>query len=202
MSKEGEQPVRTLSDLWQKFQRAAYRKAFVRAEAKRVIPFQISAIRKARGWSQEELARRSGLTQGVISRAEDPDYGNLTVNTAVRIANGFDIAFVGKFVPYSELGKWHASLSEAVAGDVPSFDVENAKGCPEETTATAEAIGRGPAPSPPVHASSLVFSSQSQHEITPYLYGVNLAPEDLHALVADASANQPGQQAHGGSAAR
>lgn len=114
------------SDLWRKFQRAAYRKSFVDAEVKRVIPFQVSAIRKARGWSQEELARRSGLTQGVISRAEDPDYGNLTFNTVIKIANGFDVAFVGKFIPYSELANWYASISEASTGDVPDFDTENA----------------------------------------------------------------------------
>lgn len=117
--------MRTLSDLWRKFQRAAYRKAFVGAEVKRVIPFQISAIRKLRGWSQEELARRSGLTQGVISRSEDPDYGNLTLNTVIKIANGFDVAFVGKFVPYSELANWYSSMSETSAGDVADFDKEN-----------------------------------------------------------------------------
>src|SRR5258708_4123524 len=105
------------SDLWRKFQRAAYRKAFVGAEIKRLIPSQISAIRKARGWSQGDLARRSGLTQGVISRAEDPDYGNLTFNTVIRIANGFDVAFVGKFIPYSALAHWYSSMSEASASN-------------------------------------------------------------------------------------
>lgn len=131
--------MRTFRDLWIKLKRSVgFRKAFVGAEVKRLIPFQISAIRNVRGWSQEELARRAGLTQGVISRAEDPDYGNLTFNTVIKIANGFDVAFVGKFVPYSELTDWYVKLSEESAGNVPSFGQEdNAMG---EAPATLESV--------------------------------------------------------------
>ena len=140
--------MRMFNDLWRKFQRAAYRKAFVGAEIKRVIPFQISAIRKARGWSQGDLARRSGLTQGVISRAEDPDYGNLTFNTVIRIANGFDVAFVGKFIPYSELAHWYSSMSEASVGNVPDFDTENG--------AVTELIYTALAPTAPLRVEDLM----------------------------------------------
>jgi transcriptional regulator with XRE-family HTH domain len=89
-----------------------------------MVPFQIQILRKQRGWSQEQLAEAAGVTQGVISRAEDPDYGNLTINTILRIANGFDVAFIGKFAPYGELDDWFGSLSEKI--HVPSFDEENA----------------------------------------------------------------------------
>jgi hypothetical protein len=61
----------------------------------------------------------------VISRAEDPDYGNLTLNTAIAIAGGFDVAFVAKYVPFSELGTNVVELSESTAGSVPSFSQEN-----------------------------------------------------------------------------
>ncbi len=102
-----------LSDLWQKFSRSqSYREAFVSAQLKRGIPAQIRVLLKQRGWSQSDLAERSGLTQGAISRAADPDYGNLTLNNILKIAAGFDVAFVGKFVPFSELAKWHDTLSE------------------------------------------------------------------------------------------
>src|SRR5438552_2501278 len=77
-----------------------YREAFVASFLKRYIPFQIRAIRKKRRISQPALAEASKITQGVISRAEDPDYGNLTLNTVLRIAAGFDLAFVGKFVRF------------------------------------------------------------------------------------------------------
>lgn len=117
----------TFSTVWTKLREngPAYRKAFVGSQLKRLIPFQVNALRKKRGWSQEELAKRSGLTQGVISRAEDPDYGNMTFNTVISIAGGFDVAFVGKFVPFSELDDYFVGLSEESAGSIPSFEGEN-----------------------------------------------------------------------------
>ena len=112
-NKAGQPFVSALSNLWQKFSRSKkYREAFVSAQLKRGIPAQIRLLLKQRGWSQAELAERSGLTQGAISRAADPDYGNLTLNNILKIAAGFDVAFVGKFVPFSEFAKWQESLSE------------------------------------------------------------------------------------------
>jgi transcriptional regulator with XRE-family HTH domain len=127
MNKEGGQSVRTFESIWTKLEEngAAFRRAFVAAQVKRLIPFQIHALRKNRGWSQEELAKRSGLTQGVISRAEDPDYGNLTLNTAIAIAGGFDVAFVAKYVPFSELDNYVVQVSESLVGSVPSFSQQN-----------------------------------------------------------------------------
>lgn len=99
--------------------------AFARTQFKRLVPLQIQALRRQRGWSQAVLAEKSRLTQGVISRAEDQSYGNLTVNTILTIAEGFDVAFVGRFVPFSELDKWYLNLSPETM-DAPSFDAENA----------------------------------------------------------------------------
>lgn len=105
--------MKELSNIWAKLSSSKkYREAFVAAELKRGIPRQIRVLRKQRGWTQPRLAEAAGLTQGVISRAEDPDYGNLTINTLLRIAAGFDIAFVGRFVPFSEQAKWYSELSE------------------------------------------------------------------------------------------
>jgi len=102
-----------------------YREEFVASQVKRGIPFQIRALLKQHNLSQEELAERASLTQGVVSRAANPNYGNLTLNTLIRIAAGFDVAFVGKFVPFSELGDWFTDLSEDNVL-VPSFVEENA----------------------------------------------------------------------------
>ena len=111
-----------LSNLWAKLRRSKkYREAFVAAQLKRGIPTQIRVLRKQHGWTQAELAEHSGLTQGAISRAEDPDYGNLTFNNVLKIAAGFDVAFVGKFVPFSELAKRHAGLSGETL-EVTKFD--------------------------------------------------------------------------------
>jgi transcriptional regulator with XRE-family HTH domain len=111
--------------LWQKFaQSKAYREEFVSSQVKRGIPFQIRSLMKQHNLSQEELAGRAGLSQGVVSRAANPNYGNLTLNTIIRIAAGFDVAFVGKFVGFSELGKWYTELSEQSAL-VETFEQEN-----------------------------------------------------------------------------
>ncbi|HVA01238.1 MAG TPA: helix-turn-helix domain-containing protein [Terriglobia bacterium] len=123
----------TLSKIWNKLRNKKYRKAFVGAELKRGVPFQIRAMRKKLGWSQEKLALASGLTQGVISRAEDPNYGNLTFNTVLDIASGFDVAFIGRFVPFSELAKWVENLSEESV-QVAAFE--------DEDRAAASVLGR------------------------------------------------------------
>ena len=116
------------NSLWGKFRKSKkYREEFVGAQLKQGIPFQIRSIMKARAMTQETLATRSGLTQGVVSRAADLDYGNLTLNTIVRIAAGFDMAFVGKFVSFKELGIWFTTLSEEDAKSIPTFEEEDSK---------------------------------------------------------------------------
>jgi len=107
--------------LWKKLTSKAYREAYVAAHLKRSVPFQVRALRDQRGWSQAQLAERSGLTQGAVSRAEDPDYGNLSFNTVIRLAAGFDVAFVGAFIPFSELGQRVATQNETSV-QVLSFD--------------------------------------------------------------------------------
>lgn len=115
----------TLKELWRKLAGSKkYREEFVAAQVKRGIPFQIRAMMKQRGWSQDDLALHADIKQGVVSRAANPNYGNLTLNTIIRIAAGFDVAFVGRFVPFSELSRWFSGLSEEA--QVPTFHEENA----------------------------------------------------------------------------
>ncbi|MGO9261967.1 MAG: helix-turn-helix domain-containing protein [Bryobacteraceae bacterium] len=110
-----------LSKLHEKLANKRYRESFVASVAKRMIPAQIRRIRKQRDMTQATLAKASNLTQGVISRAEDSDYGNLTVNTLIRVAGGFDCAFVGRFVPFSELARWYVLLDNENCLEVPCF---------------------------------------------------------------------------------
>jgi transcriptional regulator with XRE-family HTH domain len=138
--------VITTTEVWKKFSNRKYRTAFARTQFKRLVPLQIQTLRRQRCWSQGELAERAGLTQGVISRAEDQDYGNLTVNTILSVADGFDVAFIGRFVPFSELDRWYVNLSQQTMR-VPSFDEENAAMLVAEDQSTAitaaHGIGRG-----------------------------------------------------------
>jgi transcriptional regulator with XRE-family HTH domain len=112
--------VNGLSRIWEKLREKAYRDAFVASQLKRGLPTQIRVMLKDRGWNQSDLAERSGLKQGVISRAADPDYGNLTLNTILKIASGFDVAYVGRFLPFSDLARWYTDLSEPTLS-VPDF---------------------------------------------------------------------------------
>lgn len=113
-----------LSKLWDKLRTLRYRKAFAAAQLKKSVPFQIRTMRVQHGWTQQELAKRAGLPQGTISRCENPNYGELSFNTVLAIANGFDVAFVGKFVPFSELAREFAEYSEESV-IVPSFVEED-----------------------------------------------------------------------------
>jgi transcriptional regulator with XRE-family HTH domain len=100
-----------------------YREEFVAALVKRAFARQVKTIRKARGLSQEELAADANVDQGVISRAENPNYGNLTFNTGFRVAAGFDLAFIPKLVTFGEFLEW---IEEVTSGftDLPSFEEE------------------------------------------------------------------------------
>jgi hypothetical protein len=119
--------MNTCEVIWRKLgQGKGYRANFALAFLKRSIPFQIKVLRKKHCGSQAILAERANLTQGVVSRAEDQDYGNLTFNTVGRIAAGLDMAFIGRFVPFSELVKFSQELSETEFSTIPTFDEENA----------------------------------------------------------------------------
>ena len=114
--------MNTLSKLFEKLKRSKkYRESFVAAHVKTGLPFQIHALRKQRGWSQPELAKEANISQASVSRAEDPEYGDFSINTLLSIAAGFDVAFIARFVPYSELGKWVSNLDEKSLV-VPKFD--------------------------------------------------------------------------------
>ena len=120
-----EQSAKLTNRHWDKLRDKDYREHFVAAQIRRFIPFQIRAIMKKRGISQTLLAEQSGLTQGVISRVSNPSYGKMTINTIVRIAAGLDMAFIGRFVPFSELDRYYRTLSEDAVSDIATFEEED-----------------------------------------------------------------------------
>ncbi|HWB17660.1 MAG TPA: helix-turn-helix transcriptional regulator [Vicinamibacterales bacterium] len=137
----------TFSELWRKLRDKAYREQMVAEQAKRAIPYQVRALLTSRGYSQKELAARAGLHQGAVSRAADLDYGNLTLNTIVRLAAGFDVAFVGEFVPFSRFVDYMNRLP--TLGQVATFEDEDRSRRGETVAAsqTMEAFGRHGVPS-------------------------------------------------------
>ncbi len=50
------------------------------------------------------------------------------MNTLIRIAAGFDCAYIGRFVPFSELERWYSMLQDERQLEVPSFDQEGVIG--------------------------------------------------------------------------
>src|ERR1700677_622822 len=111
-------------DIWRKLSDKKYREHYALSLLKRSVAFQVKTLRKKHCGTQAVLGEKSDLKQGVISRAEDQEYGNLTFNTVGRIAAGLDVAFVGRFVPFSELIRFSENLSEDEFKEILTFDEE------------------------------------------------------------------------------
>ncbi len=100
-----------------------YRDAFVAESVKTGIAFQNRALRLSNDWSQKDLGERAGKPQNVISRIEDPDYGNFTIRTLLDLASALDVALLVRFVSFGQLMQQLKDVSpEALA--VPSFEKE------------------------------------------------------------------------------
>lgn len=84
------------------------------------IALQIKTLRQQRGWSQAELARRSGLKQSRISAMEQADYSSWNLRTLQRLAAAFDLAFVAGFESFGRMLDSMTSISRASL-ERPSF---------------------------------------------------------------------------------
>lgn len=124
MDKDGGQSMSFSSDLWGKFAESKeFREEYAAALMKRAFALQVRTLRKGREMSQDDLADAAKIDQGVISRAENPNYGNLTFNTGIRIASGFDLAFIPQIVTYSEFLIWAEEIGEGLKS-LKSFEQE------------------------------------------------------------------------------
>jgi transcriptional regulator with XRE-family HTH domain len=110
----------TAKQIWKKLTDKDYRDSFVASNISNTVSSQIYTLRDQRGWTQKELAQRAGMNQSRIPALEDPNLENFEIGTLKRIASAFDVALVVRFVPFSELTNWTASLSEQNLS-VPEF---------------------------------------------------------------------------------
>lgn len=74
---------------------------------------RIRELRKARGWTQEELAARAGMTQGVITNLERGARDNPTQETLDKLAGALG-------VPVSEL----LGEGDILSGDFPAGQLD------------------------------------------------------------------------------
>ncbi len=95
--------VNSRGKLFTKLKNKKYRDAYVMNHVKTSLPIQARLIREQHGWTQEEIANRMKTTQTVISRLEDPNYGNLTLNSLFKLVSAFDMGLLVKIVPFTRL---------------------------------------------------------------------------------------------------
>lgn len=110
----------SISKIWRKLRNKEYRDGYTEAQLSIEVPFQIRAIRKARGWTQTQLAERSGIPQARISHLEQPGRDPLSLRTLYRLAAAFDVGLLVQFVSFSELVRREAAFDPETF-NVPSF---------------------------------------------------------------------------------
>jgi transcriptional regulator with XRE-family HTH domain len=97
-----------------------YRTAFVASQINVGIPFQIKALMKARRWTQEQLAERTGMLQPRISAMLKPGKVRPNIETLRRYAEAFDCGLLVRFAPHSEIARWSEEF-DPEHFTVPSF---------------------------------------------------------------------------------
>lgn len=139
-----------MTKIWKKLSRKEYRAAFVDAHISNTVASQIAALREAKGWTQKRLADEAGMRQSRISHLENPNYENIEIGTLKKLASAFDVALTVRFVPFSELATWVATLSPSKLS-VPSFDSDESVAPAKSpnltaTTGDEEAVSIGMTP--------------------------------------------------------
>jgi transcriptional regulator with XRE-family HTH domain len=97
--------------MFKRLKEKRFRDTFVAGEIRRLLPFQLRALRAAREWTQGELGERANMPQTVISRIENGNAGSLNIKTLVKLAAAFDVALVIRFEPIDRLLSWVDNLS-------------------------------------------------------------------------------------------
>jgi len=142
-----------IQKIWTKFRNKSYRDSFVAAHISNTVAAQIALLRSENGWNQTKLARKAKLYQSQISKYEDPNFENIEIKTLRKFASAFDVALSVRFIPFSELAKWGATMSPAGFA-VPSFAHDSIDFDKNRTETDAKVISmfqRAPAPAGNVH---------------------------------------------------
>lgn len=103
----------TMSDerdqLLERLKSKEFREALVDADIANGILFQLKSMLKERGWTQEELAKRAGTAQPLISKYLS-GYENFSLKTLRKLASGFDVSLTVRFEGFSDLVNRYLNL--------------------------------------------------------------------------------------------
>ncbi len=88
-----------------------FRDAYVFEHLKTGIAYQIRAMRDENEWTQGRLGEEAKKPRNVITRLEDPNYGQFSLQTLREIAAAFNVALLVKFVPFSRLVEEYDDVS-------------------------------------------------------------------------------------------
>lgn len=116
---------------------AEYRTAFVASQINIGIPFQLRALLKGRGKTQEWLAEKTGMLQPRISGLLNPGKTRPNIETLRRLAEAFDCGLAVRFVPFSELMSW-SDRFDPESFNIPRFEEDQELS--ERNTADMKAI--------------------------------------------------------------
>jgi transcriptional regulator with XRE-family HTH domain len=119
------------SKVTEKLKDPEYRKAFVASQINVGIPFQIRALLKSRGRTQEWLAKETGMLQPRISGLMTPGRTRPNIETLRRLAEAFDCGLAVRFVPFSELARWSSSF-DPESFSVPEYKKDGFDDSPNE----------------------------------------------------------------------
>lgn len=99
-----------------------YRHGLVEAEIANGIAFQLKAMLRDRGWTQQILAERAGTAQPLISKYLS-GYENYNLQTLKRLASGLDVGLIVSFAPFSEIVNRITRRTYASVA-IPSYPVD------------------------------------------------------------------------------
>jgi DNA-binding Xre family transcriptional regulator len=139
-----------LKTLAEELKDKGYAHAYMSEQANMRIASQVRALRLQRGWTQQHLARASGMAQERISKIEAADFDSLTLSTLRKLAGAFDVHVMATFVQFSSAILDFVALSpewlqcrsrdEDLAIFCTSFDATNLL---SQTTAASISVAGG-----------------------------------------------------------
>lgn len=78
-----------------------YAHGYMESHAVSRLAAQIYALRKQRGWSQEDLAAQTGIAQERISKIESANFDSLTMKSLKKFSRAFDVNLHISFESFS-----------------------------------------------------------------------------------------------------